>query len=195
MLLHLSPMFISDGFAISPRLHKVVIPEIELELIGGEDVIARQPHRNKRYYTGCRKVGRNAIDGILVKAPQQLNSFTLMTLWQLTPNRPPITHRVHYTLADRDFPFASDNLMLWGKRRHASTKEWSYAMGQPRMVMLPEHYHARQYRDISFTNDEMGCVETCSESIIIPSLPISALSDARHFNKRLPSLTDAFTTG
>ena len=193
MLLHLSPMFITKTFNVKPELHKVSIPEIDLDLIGGVDVIARQPHRNKGYYTGCRKVGRKAIDGILVEVPEQLTYFTLVSTWIIASNLPMVTHIVDYTLADNDFPFASDNLMLWGERRHDSTKEWSYSLGQPRMVMLPEHYRAREVRDIRFIRGEAGLVETCIESITIPTLPLTTLDDSRYFNERLPLLTDVFT--
>ena len=193
MLLHLSPMFITNTFNVHPELHKVSIPEIDLDLIGGVDVIARQPHPNKRYYTGCRKVGRKAIDGMLVEVPEQLTYFTLVSTWVIASNLPMATHIVHYTLADNDFPFASDNLMLWGERRHDSTKEWSYALGQPRMVMLPENYRAREVRDIHFIRNEVGLVETCVESITIPTLPLTTLDDSRCFNEKLPSLTGAFS--
>lgn len=192
MLLHLSPTFISDGFFTPLGIHTVSIPEIGLELTGGLDIVARQPHANKRYYTACRKVGRKAIDGILVDVPKPLTQFSLVSTWRIT-GLSLMTHRVHYTLADSDFSFVSDNLILWGERRHASTKEWNHAIGQPRMVILPEHYNAREFRDIQFTQDEFGFVETCTESITIPTLPLTTLDDSRYFNERLPLLTDVFT--
>src|SRR5690606_18379093 len=104
---HLTPkLLIKLQHDIPCELLDIQCPELGLCLHGGEDVVACRPYPNKGYHVARRKVGRKAVNGVLVHTPEVLSTFTLTTRWtvygdpdQGNPEQV-LTHRVHYTVLD-----------------------------------------------------------------------------------------------
>ncbi|WP_255653935.1 DUF6012 family protein [Arsenophonus apicola] len=67
MLLHLSPRYYLRYSDVQLDLIDVSVPELNLTLKGGVDIVARTPYPNKCYQIACRKKGRKAINGIFIE--------------------------------------------------------------------------------------------------------------------------------
>lgn len=117
---------------IRPRLYcpfrNVALIDLEIEplgvhLRGGLDLKVGRPYPNKWYSVACRKIGRLALDGILIETPGRVDQFSWRARWAVEADLV-ITHSVECRVIDHDFDAASDSMMLW----HACCEElggWS----------------------------------------------------------------------
>src|SRR5262249_5516850 len=75
----------------------------------------------------CRRLGsRKATDGILLIAGRHIDEFHVVARWGVAAELV-VTHRIHYKLLDREFDFASDDMMLWNAMSE-SLGGWSRGM-------------------------------------------------------------------
>jgi hypothetical protein len=140
MLIHFTPRILEypsnqhseSGFSVfKTELAHIEIPEFNLVLVGGKDVVKRYPYKNKRYAVACRKIGRKAISGILLDVPYRVGEFTTKTYWEIYIIVPEgckeykegiccydALHTVKYNILDSEFDLASDNIMLWIERKN-----------------------------------------------------------------------------
>lgn len=59
MLIHISPQFLTcEASGNDCEIVDLTIPELDLSLKGGSDIVSRRPFPNKRYVVASRKVGR-----------------------------------------------------------------------------------------------------------------------------------------
>src|ERR1700738_95197 len=111
MLLHLLPRLFSLQFGIVSVVD-VEIPTLGLRLLGNVDLTTRRPYPNKHYAVACRKRGHKAVDGIFIETGEPVAHIDCITRWAVEA-KAVVTHRVRYTLLDRDFDSASDHMLLW----------------------------------------------------------------------------------
>jgi hypothetical protein len=108
MLVHIRPKLFSP-------FKNVVLLNMEfdfgLHLAGGSDLRTGRPYPNKWYAVGCRKIGRKAVDGILLELPFR-EMFSCTAHWVIEAELV-VTHQVDYTIIDRDFDAVSDDMVLW----------------------------------------------------------------------------------
>lgn len=109
MLLHIRPRLFSR--------HEVALIDLEvsplgLHLAGGVDLATRRPYPNKWYAVACRKLGKKAIDGVLIETTARLDEFDTTARWAVEASTV-VTHRVHYKLLDHDYDAASDSTEFW----------------------------------------------------------------------------------
>jgi hypothetical protein len=106
---------------IRPRLYcpfrNVALIDLEIEplgihLRGGVDLRVGRPYPNKWYSVACRKLGRKAMDGILIETPGPVNEFSCRARWAIQAELM-VTHSVEYRVIDHDFDAASDSMILW----------------------------------------------------------------------------------
>jgi hypothetical protein len=111
-------------------LISVEIPEFDLVLVGGKDVVKRKPYPNKGHSVVCRKIGRKAILGILLDVPYRVREFTTKTHWEILMLKPEflknneedvflkynIFHFVKYIILDQKFDLVTDNTRLWSEK-------------------------------------------------------------------------------
>lgn len=112
MLLHIAPKIFSPH---PSALVDIVIPELGLNLMGGKDVVGRNPFPNKMYTVACRKIGRKAINGFFVNVDEFVRSYTTITRWA-APNDIIVTHVLKHAINDDEFDFVSDETLVWKKR-------------------------------------------------------------------------------
>jgi hypothetical protein len=99
MIIHITPRL----YATEPsELVDVQIPEINLHLTALDDLMVCRPYRNKVYLVACLK-GTYGYQGLIVKASQTMNKFSVITRWNVL-NKGIAEHVVKYTVAD-DFDF------------------------------------------------------------------------------------------
>jgi hypothetical protein len=112
MLIHISPRFYNPYSDVNAEIHSVDIPEFNLSLKGGVDIVTRKPFPNKTMQIVCRKIGRKAINGLFLETNEIVENFTLIAKWMVNDNI--CTHQVHMHIVDKDFDAATDCIMLWG---------------------------------------------------------------------------------
>ena len=110
MLLNRRPRLSSPFPTVS--VVDVEIPSLDLRLLGNVDLTTRRPYPNKRYAVACRKRGHKAVDGIFIETGEPVEHIDCITRWAIEA-KAVVTHRVRYTLLDRDFDSASDEMLLW----------------------------------------------------------------------------------
>ncbi|EGD08785.1 hypothetical protein XVE_2960, partial [Xanthomonas vesicatoria ATCC 35937] len=129
MLIHLSPRLLEPkGIPTRCELVDIAIDPFGLLLRNGVEVVARRPYPNKRYQVACRKIGRMAINGLLIEAAGTVDAFRVVTRWAVE-GEILCTHEVNYSLADQDHDAVSEDV-LFCKRQAAQVYH------QPRMAVL-----------------------------------------------------------
>ncbi len=113
MLIHLTPRLfvcpVDDGEA---TLIGIQMETFGIDLRGEVDVTARRPFPNKRLLVACRKVGRKAVNGILVETKRPVKSFTTATRWMIE-GIGEIRHEMRYEVLDEDHGAVSESMVLW----------------------------------------------------------------------------------
>ena len=108
-------------YHIRPRVYApslfVKLLEFRIASLGihlrGNDLRTGRPYPNKGYDVGHRRIGRKHVDGILLALSDWPPIFETEALWSI--NAEYISrHRVTYTLLDKEFDAASDDMCLWG---------------------------------------------------------------------------------
>ncbi|WP_236493849.1 DUF6012 family protein [Xanthomonas phaseoli] len=86
----LSPRLLEPkGIPIRCELIDIAIAPFGLLLRNGIEVVARRPYPNKRYQVACRKIGRMAMNGLLIEAAGTVDAFRVVTRWAVEGGNPP----------------------------------------------------------------------------------------------------------
>jgi hypothetical protein len=107
-IFHLRPRMFSPG--IDAKLIDLRIDQLGVHLTAGELATGR-PYPNKGYKVGRRKIGRKAVDGLLLSL-SEWPDFEVRMQWAVAAEYV-ATHNVTYKLLDKDFRGASDDMTLW----------------------------------------------------------------------------------
>lgn len=146
MLLHVIPrLFVNEPDAPQCDLIDFHCPALGLKLRNGIELVARRPYNNKGYQVACRKMGRKAVQGILIETTQRVREFTTLTRWAVGADRI-VNHQVQYFVIDDELDAITDSMVLWsgmspslggfGARWPLSAKGWTPAAAQPRMELV-----------------------------------------------------------
>ncbi|MFN1619679.1 DUF6012 family protein [Vibrio rotiferianus] len=200
MLLHLVPQIMNRYSNVELELIDVQIPELNVTLTGGKELVVRKPFPNKSYHVACRKVGRKAVHGLFLEVDKQLTNFSVITRWKakcaIFINT--LTHRVNYTVADTDFDVISDDhTMQYAQFEFESRWLTDFRIDppvntQPRMDLLICEYHKRgenislkdEYKDVVMVNRV--------EDITLPTIEKERLMKRGELDDRLPTLDQRF---
>ena len=199
MLIHIIPRLACGNSASKCELIDVVVPELGLTLLGDKHLTVRKPYPNKTYLVACRKIGRGAVNGILINTEQQAKVFTSVTRWCIDDTRE-ITHRVVYVVedSDSDFDMVSEQMILWGA--HCSSLggwESRYPKGvtygspmasQPSMELAPGGF--RRPGSVNDMLDDEGNISKRLEIFIMPTIERDRYLGSNVF--AIPKLADAF---
>jgi hypothetical protein len=195
MLIHIEPRFYHPMVFTDVALVDVFIPELDLRLVGGVDVVARKPYPNRNYLVACRRVGQKAAAGILVDTPTWLASFTAVTTWRID-DADNVVHRVCYTVTDSTFDAVSEHMTLWGATRtHESRwptqneERMAPLHYQPCMELQPGLDRRGVYQD---TVDEANWIVERVEWFKLPSIERSRLTTPIATSLRIPPVDHAF---
>lgn len=106
------------------KLIDVNIPELDINLKGATDVVLRRPYRNKHFYVIQRKIGRKAMNGLLISTTKKnLQSISIIT--NLLVNESiKTTHEAVITILDHEHDVISNDASLWFPSAHLSSR-WS----------------------------------------------------------------------
>ncbi len=203
MLIHISPtMYLVYDLVV--ELIDIVIPELNITLIGGKDVVVRRPLPNKGYNVVCRKTGKVAIDGIFIETPNHVAVFTVVARWLVHGNeaKHEVTHRVEYRVADSEFDTVTDKMSLWGEHS-AELGGWSsrYPKGvtykapvksMPRAELWPtEHGLNRVGLDL-VDKTKRGLIVERTETFVLPTIERERMMCEHYPRGRFPTIEDAF---
>lgn len=199
MLIHLSPrLFTCDVTGPNCELIDLAIPELNLLLKGGKDLTSRRPYPNKRYVVACRNLGRKAISGLVIQAPEGTRTFTATARWAIDATLA-VTHKVSYEIIDTDFDLVSDDMLLWSAspvgwgtlpcRWPDFAMDWTPANAQPRMDVSPGGIR----EGVVLDTFEGGLILLREEWHRLPTLEPERLSSKiPSMRDRLPAFGDAF---
>ncbi|CUJ69606.1 Uncharacterised protein [Achromobacter sp. 2789STDY5608633] len=151
MLIHVIPRIL---LARAPVAHCSLIDfrcvELDLVLREGTDLTVGRPYPNKTYLVARRRVGRRAVDGLLIETPDHLPEFTTVTRWAVNGDRV-LTHEVQHILLDQDHDAATENMVLWYASGHGNRefpRRWPEHVNygppvstQPLMDLRPSERH------------------------------------------------------
>ncbi len=165
-----------------------------LHLLRGRDLMTGRPYPDRRYIVGCRKKGRKAIDGILLKTSEPVTEIHLIARW--CASGPVVTHRVHYTILDQEFGAASDKMALWRgtERGHASRvpdryREFAPIHAEPLMQLVDSAPARWMTKDV--IDFRTGWISDRSQRFAMPSIQPERLMELV-FSPRMPAVEDAF---
>lgn len=200
MLIHVCPRFFTGDQHVSVQLVDVTIDALGITLGDGEDLVMRQPYPNKRFYVACRKVGRKAIDGLLLDTgTTRVKEFEVVTRWAVFAEAV-VTHRVQHVVLDDEYDAVSTNMIFW----HATSKSlgnWESRMPtlpdgatpanhMPRMSIMPKDRADRVGNVIDVVNTS-GMVTARREVFSMPTVQPERLQNLR-LDDRVPHVDDAF---
>lgn len=200
MLLHLVPQVVNRYKDVELELTDVTIPELNVTLKAGEDLVVRKPYPNKSYYVACRKIGRKAMQGLILELDKTIQAFTVITSWHVKSRlwAKTLTHQVNYTVADTNFDVVSDDhTYLYAcdnfKDRWLTDFQIDPPVNtQPRMDVLICDYHKRgESVSIEDEYDDFVMVKR-TEDVTIPTIELERFKSRSMHGSRLPSLDDRF---
>jgi Family of unknown function (DUF6012) len=202
MLIHVTPKILAgnDHHCVDVSLVDLSIPEFGLKLRGGVDVVGRRPYPNKYYTVACRKVGREAVVGLLFDVDRQVKNFTITTRWAVEADLV-LKHVVKYEILDEDFEATTDSMLIWAgfmgdgtrfqSRWPESAKEFVPASHQPRMDVFAGCGKKGDFKD---TQNPHGIILERYETIQIPTVERERLvRRASSINNRLPRFEHAIS--
>lgn len=201
MLIHITPRFFTGNYAFPVQLVDVTVEPLGLVLRDGVDLAMRQPFPNKRLYVACRKVGRKAMNGLLIDTGAvRLKEFEVVTRWAVFADDV-VTHRVKHVVLDEEFDAVSTDMVLWyamceslggwESRMPVLPVNASPASHMPRMAIMPEDRNQRT-GDVVDKLNAAGIIEERREVFWMPTIQSRRLQD-RRVDERLPDFQDAFT--
>lgn len=180
MLIHISPKIYSESFGV--ELIDLTIPEFNLVLKEGRDLIVKTPYPNKNYWVVRRNRGQKHADGLMFRTDRPVKTFTVTTRWQVMFSGKPkvLTHEVRYELLDYEFDFASSDMCMWHgldnppfeRRSSAQTEGYSPARAEPKMTVFQENSQSSRPPAVMDQDilDEYGIVVYRKEVFAMPTL-------------------------
>ncbi|WP_432263025.1 DUF6012 family protein [Cupriavidus sp. TMH.W2] len=195
MLIHLLPKFLTcEVSGPDVALVDVRIPELDLTLSAGTDLVARQPYPNKRYWVASRKTGRKAIEGLLIETPGHLDTYTVETRWAMQADAIAL-HRVTHKVLDAEFDAVTDSMLLWYAGMGDWTRRWPDCYAelapvavQPHMTLSPRK--DRQHTGVQYRTIHPAIIEQ-SETFCLHTVERGRLGP-HPYRDRLPMLESAF---
>lgn len=106
---HIRPRIYCPG--IDAKLINLRIEGLGIHLKADELATGR-PYPNKRYRVGRRRIGRKAVDGLLLSLSEWPPDIHIRAQWAINAEYV-ATHNIVYKLLDEDFEAASDDMRLW----------------------------------------------------------------------------------
>lgn len=197
MFIHLTPSFFLNYSDVSVELIDVAIPELGVVLNNNEDVTVRFPAPNKRLHYVCRKKGRKAMYGILLKTDKPVSDITVITRWRVQGEIS--VHRVHMHF-EGDDNAASDCIQLWmgrmftdfRSRTPACAQEWIPASCQPRLTVSVADRASVREPQIWRNCSAQGIIREQSEYFTAATIEPERLFYEKSVRERIPSAEDAF---
>jgi len=197
MLIHLAPQFLTDeNSGPNVEVQTVRIPELDLTLQGGVDLVTRRPYPNKRYQVACRRKGQKAIDGFFIATDARIDRLTVLSNW-LINNTEVVTHELHLTVMDEDFQGVTTALKLfhatshtlggWSSRWPDHLDEITPASGTPRMET-----NSRTKKGNIQDRYANGRISHRKEVLVVPTVEEERLMVDASWVDRMPSVEDAF---
>lgn len=186
MLIHLAPTFCA--IASTPTLVDVHLPELNLTLREGHELVARRPYPNKAYRVACRRLGTKAIVGFLVDAPDGLREFTVISRWAVDAQYVAI-HRVQHSIQDHQHGCVSQLSLLWHAYPGAESR---WPEGMPRLFGLeidPMMEDIGTLPRKGICEDRVrtdGFIEFRREVLALPSLEVDRLHRRGFYDGRMP---------
>ncbi|MBO9740860.1 hypothetical protein J7432_18085 [Xanthomonas axonopodis pv. begoniae] len=190
MLIHISPRLLEPrGISTRCELIDITVAPFGLVLRNGIEVVARRPYPNKRYQVACRKIGRKAMNGLLIETTGTVDAFRVVTRWAVEGEML-CTHEVNYSLADQDHDAVSEDV-FFGRMQGAQTYH------QPRMAVLASDCIAGDAGASSVTSTEFisvsGPVVTgCRQQLRLPTITRARLFEPMFVSRRFPPADHAF---
>ena len=108
-LYHIRPRFFGEGIDAWFSWFRIEALGIDLK---EAELATGQPYPNKAWKVGCRKIGHEAVDGILIVLPEFPPDIVVRARWYFGDCT--AVHDVTYKLLDREFMAASDDMTMWG---------------------------------------------------------------------------------
>lgn len=186
MLLHLSPTFRACEIS-GPNVDilDITIPEFGLKLKGGRELTARRPHADRNYLVACRKIGRKAVNGILLNTGERVVlKFTVRARWAVDAEFV-VSHEISYIVTDCDFSAATDDMLMWSAhppafgnwpdRMPAYARNSSPMSGKVLMLLTEENEHDRQVVD----RRERGLIVERKQEFRLPTIEPARLINCR----------------
>lgn len=174
MLIHLRPRCFSPFEEV--QLVELRIDALNLTLAGGTDLTTGRPYPNKRYAVGCRKIGRKALDGILIETPGRLRSFVAVYRWAINAEHV-AEHHVEYSVLDEEYDAVTENMVMWAGASEALggwSNRWpeglsgSPASMQPTMEVL--RTREKSIRELQDTCNGHGLIARRTERFSMPTV-------------------------
>lgn len=197
MLLHITPKLFSPFRNV--ELIDLEIAQLGLRLTTANDLVTRRPYPNKRYAVGCRKLGRKAIDGILIETSATVDEFRYVARWAVEAETV-VTHRVDYKVLDHDFDTASDSMMLWyaccaelggwSDRWPAWAKDAAPIYSAPMMEVVPP-VPSRQPSTEDVMDELTGWITNRRQTFAMPTIERERLLNTK-VRERMPSPASVF---
>jgi hypothetical protein len=194
MLVHIRPRIFCPGVAAE-------LVEFHIEPFGlhlrGTDLATGRPYPNKGYKVGRRRMGRKAVDGILIETRERVDDLQCTARWAV--NATYVTsHKVFYRVLDEDFDAVSDSMLLW----HATSKPlggWSSrwpkwaeglypASAEPIMEISPGKEGPQEHDVLN----EYGLIVARQEVFAMPTIEPERITDCRMRDIPLPRIDAAF---
>lgn len=186
MLLHLSPTFRACEIS-GPNVEilDIIIPELHLKLEGGRDLTARRPLADRNYLVACRKIGRKAINGILLNTGvRRVHDFTVRARWAVDAEFV-ATHEISYRVTDCDFDAVTDDILMWSAhppafgswpdRMPPYARNVSPMSGKVLMLLTEEEEHDRLVVD----RKERGLIVERKQQFLLPTIEPARLDNCR----------------
>lgn len=196
MLIHVAPTIFNPYSDVNVALVDVNVPEFSLKLVGGIDVVSRKPYPNKSYNVVCRKVGRKAINGILVKVDENVRDFSVITRWSFNAERI-IQHTVNYSVLDNEYECVTDEPSSWHAFGNGKYKNrWPYENKipnklKPTMTILYQDEDTSRDGDVKDIYEE-GWLVYRLENLAVPTVEKERLFGDSAILERMPLEKHAF---
>ena len=190
MLIHLAPRLLEpQGIPTRCELIDIAMAPFGLLLRNGIEVVARRPYPNKRYQVACRKIGRKAMNGLLIETAGTVDAFRVVTRWAVEGEML-CTHEVNYSLADQDHDAVSEDVLFCNRQA-------AQVYHQPRMAVLGSDCIAGDAGVSSVTSTEFisvsGPVVTgCRQQLRLSTITRARLFDPMFVSRRIPPADHAF---
>lgn len=196
MLVHVTPTIFAkfNDRAVDVELVDISIPEFGVCLCGGSDVVGRKPVPNKYYTVACRKIGREAVSGLLFAVDGPVEFYTVTTRWRLLISGKVISHEVMYQVLENEHEAVTDGMLLWGATEELPSRWPDFANGyviavhQPRMDLETSNGRLGEMVD---TMDCSGLILERRELFRLPSVEKVRLTRRDSISSRLPLLHTA----
>jgi hypothetical protein len=202
MLLHTVPRFYNSYKDVDIQLVDIQIPEINLNLRDGIDIVARKPYPNKCLLVACKKKTNKAMEGLLIRLPDSLKGWTVITRWSENAEHL-FSHTVKYNLMDSEFDTVTDCVSMWSGYQHSILGNWEDRHPhdsrnttpihlQPSMEYLFNNQKSKRIAGINDMYSEEGLLISRTEDFTVPTIEIERLFSGISLTKRIPSLSDSF---